>query len=71
MLKAYIIEALLAIGLLGLIGCGLVKLYYFFKRETDFDHAENLRARRDAEDALHDLERAEERARQRGKRRSN
>lgn len=62
MIRGYLIELILLLGLGWLIVWGLVKLYFIARRETDADHQETRTLKREAEDTLDDLERAVERA---------
>lgn len=58
MIRVYLIELILAGALLWAFGWGIMKLFFLFKREADIDHQIDRRVRRDADDALDDLDHA-------------
>ena len=60
MLRAYFIEAILMGALVWLFALGCVKLFYLIKRESSIDNQINRQLKREAEEALDDLERATE-----------
>ena len=59
MIRAYIIEFLLLGGLVWLFCWGVVKLWFLIKREASIDNQINRQIKREADEALDDLERAE------------
>ncbi len=69
MLRAYLIELALVCLAIWLLGWGAIKLFYIWRREASLDHQESRRVKRDAEDALDDLDHAVQRAATKGRRR--
>ena len=57
MLRAYMLEVLLALLVLWVVCWGLVKLYFLVRSETDAETQASRQIKREAEEALDDLER--------------
>lgn len=63
MIRAYLIELILLLLVLWAVGFGLVKLWFLIKGESEADRIDARRTKRDAGDALDDLDHAISRVR--------
>jgi len=70
MIRAMLIELALLLIVLCAVAWGSVKLYYIARRELSADYRERQRVKREAEDAVDDLENAVNRATKRRGRKS-